>query len=104
MFQNCVVEIYEAKTIAVRENASSSQVVDATQIYLDEIRRVKKKLVYDLGSMRSLYLRSHVSSSSINMPSTSHPTQDFQTHAQGDGRIEALEKEMSVICEQMMQQ
>ena len=51
MFQNCVVARYEAKTIAAREDASSSQAVDATQIYLDEVWGVKKKLVCGLGSM-----------------------------------------------------
>ena len=76
MFQNRVVEKNEAKTPATREDASSSQVTDATQIYLDEVGGVKKKLVYGLRSMRSLCLWSHVSSNSINMPSTSQPIQD----------------------------
>ena len=51
MFQNCVVARYEAKTVAAREDASSSQAVDATQIYLDEVWGVKKKLVCGLGSI-----------------------------------------------------
>ena len=71
MFHNLVVGRSEAETVATREDASSSQTVDATQIYLDGVRGVKKKLLYGLGLMRSLCLWSHVSSSSINMPSTS---------------------------------
>ena len=54
--------------------------------------------------MRSLCLRSQVSSSSINMPSISQLVQESQTNAQEDSRIEALEKEISVMREQMMQQ
>ena len=38
------------------------------------------------------------------MPSNSQPIQESQTHAQDDSRIQALEKEMSVMREQMMQQ
>ena len=38
------------------------------------------------------------------MPSTSQPIQESQIQAQEDSRIEALEKEMSVMHEQMMQQ
>ena len=38
------------------------------------------------------------------MPSTSQPVQESQTQAQEDIRIQALEKEMSVMREQMMQQ
>ena len=38
------------------------------------------------------------------MPSTSQPIQESQTQAQEDSRIQALEKEMSVMREQMMQQ
>ena len=83
---------------------SASQSVDATQIYLDEVGRVKKKRVSGLGSMGSVCLRSQASSSSINMPSTSQPVQESQTQAQEDSRIQALEKEMSVMLEQMMQQ
>ena len=49
-------------------------------------------------------LRSQASSSSINMPSTSQPVQESQTQTQEDSRIQALEKEMSVMREQMMQQ
>ena len=71
MFQNRVIAWYEVETTTSREDASSSQAIDATQIYLDEVGGVKKKLVYGLGSMRSLCLRSHVSSSSINIHSTS---------------------------------
>ena len=73
IFQDRVVARYEVETEAVREDASSAQSVDATQIYLDEVGRVKKKQVYDLGSMGSLCLRSQASSSSINIPSTSQP-------------------------------
>ena len=73
MFHNCVVARYEVESVAAREDSSLSQAVDATQIYLDEIGGVKKKLVYGLGSMRSLCLWSHVSFSSINMPSTNQP-------------------------------
>ena len=51
--------------MAVRDDSSSSQSVDATQIYLNEVRGVKKKRVYGLGSMGSLCLRSQASSSSI---------------------------------------
>ena len=58
IFQDHVVVRYEAEIVAVREDASSSQSVDAAQIYLDEVRGVKKKRVYGLGSMGSLYLRS----------------------------------------------
>ena len=36
-FQDRVVERYEAETAAVRDDGSSSQSVDATQIYLDEV-------------------------------------------------------------------
>ena len=43
MFQNRVVARYEADTLATREDESSSQVADATQIYLDEVGGVKKK-------------------------------------------------------------
>ena len=49
-------------------------------------------------------LRSQASSSSINMPSTSQPVQESQTQAQEDSQIQALEREMSVMSEQMMQQ
>ena len=51
IFQDRVVARYEAETAAVRDDASSSQSVDATQIYLDEVGGVKKKQVYGLGSM-----------------------------------------------------
>ena len=44
------------------------------------------------------------SSSSVNMPLTSQPVQESHTQAQEDSRIQALEKEMSVMREQMMQQ
>ena len=54
--------------------------------------------------MGSLCQQSHVSSSSINMASTSQPVQDSQTQEQGNGRIEVFENEMSVMREQMMQQ
>ena len=84
IFQDRVVAWYEAKTAAVREDASSSQLVDATQIYLDEVGEVKKKRVHGLGSMGSVCLRSQESSSSINMPSTSQPVQESQTQAQED--------------------
>ena len=104
IFQNRVVARYEAETAAVREDASSSQSVDATQIYLDEVGGVKEKLVYGLGSMGSVCLRSQTSSSSINMPSTSQPVQESQTQAQEDSRIQTLKKAMSVMHEQMMQQ
>ena len=104
IFQDRVVARYEAETAVVREDASSSQSVDATQIYLDEVGGVKKKRVYGLGSMGSVCLRYQVSSSSINMPSTSQPVQESQTQAQENSRIQALEKEMSVMREQMMQQ
>ena len=104
IFQDRVVARYEAETAAVRDDASSSQSVDATQIYLDEVGGVKKKRIYDLGSMGSVCLRSQASSSSINMPSISQPVQESQTQAQEDSRIQALEKEMSVMREQMMQQ
>ena len=104
IFQDRVVARYEAKTVVVREDASSSQSVDATQIYLDEVGGVKKKRIYGHGSMRSICLRSQSSSSSINMPSTSQSVQESQTQAQKDSRIQALEKEMSVMREQMMQQ
>ena len=100
IFQDRVVARYEAETSAV----SLSQSVDATQIYLDKVRGVKKKRVSGLGSMGSVCLRSQASSSSINMPSTSQPVQESQTQAQEDSRIQALEKEMSVMLEQMMQQ
>ena len=70
MFHNRIVARYEAETAATRDDASSSQVVDATQIYLNQFGGVKKKLVYDLRSTESLCLRSHVSSNFINMPST----------------------------------
>ena len=53
--------------------------------------------------MWSVCLRSQASSSSINMPSTSQPVQESQTQAQEDSRILTLEKEMSVMREQMMQ-
>ena len=96
--------MYEAETATVREDASSSQSVDATQIYLDEVRGVKKKRVYGLGSMGSICLQSQASSSSINMPSTSQLVQESQTQAQEDSRIQALENETSVMCEKMMQQ
>ena len=95
---NRVVARHEAKTAVVREDASSSQSVDATQIYLNEVGRVKKKRVYGLGSIGSVCLRSQASSSSINMPSTSQPIQESHTQAQEDSRIQALEKEMSVMC------
>ena len=49
MFLNCVVERYEAEIAAAREDAFSSQAVDATQIYLDKVGGVKKKLIYDIG-------------------------------------------------------
>ena len=104
IFQDSVVARYEAETAVVRDDASSSQSVDATQIYLDEVGGVKKKRVYGLGSMGSVYLRSQASSSSINMPSTSQPVQESQTQAQEDSQIQDLEMEMSVMCEQMMQQ
>ena len=104
IFQDRVVARYEAETAAVSEDASSSQSVDATQIYLDEVGGVKKKRVYGLGSMGSVCLQSQASYSSINMPSTSQPVQESQTQAQEDSRIQALEKEMSVMREQMMQQ
>ena len=104
IFQDRVVARYKAETAAVRDDASLSQSIDATQIYLDEVGGVKKKRVYGLGSMGSVCLRSQTSSSSINMPSTSQPVQESQTHAQEDSRIQALEKEMSVMREQMMQQ
>ena len=71
MFHNRVVSRYEVETTTIREDAYSSQAIDATEIYLDKVGGVKKKLIYDLESMRSLCLRSHVSSSSINMSSTS---------------------------------
>ena len=96
--------MYEVETATIREDGSSSQSVDATQIYLDEVGGVKKKRVYGLGSMGSVCLRSQASSSSINMPSTSQPVQESHTRAQEDSRIQALEKEMSVMHEQMMQQ
>ena len=51
-----------------------------------------------LGSMGSLCLQSHISSSSINIPSTSQPIQDSQTHTQGNSRIKTLENDMSVMC------
>ena len=73
IFHDRVVARYEAEA-AVREDASSSQLIDATQIYLDEVGGVKKKRVYRLGSMGYVCLRSQASSSSINMPSTSHVT------------------------------
>ena len=73
IFQDCVVARYEAEIAAVKEDESSSQLVDTTQIYLDEVGGVKKKQVYDLISMGSLCLRSQASSSSINIPSTSQP-------------------------------
>ena len=76
IFQDRVVARYEAKTVVVREDVSSSQSVDATQIYLDEVGGVKKKRVYGLASMGSVCLRSQASSSSINMPSTSQPVQE----------------------------
>ena len=76
IFQDRVVARYEAETAAVREDGSSSQSVDATQIYIDEVGGVKKKRVYGLGSMGSVCLRSQASSSSINMPSTSQPVQE----------------------------
>ena len=85
MFQNRVVVRYEAETATAREDASLSQAIDATQIYLDKVGEVKKKLVYGLGSMRSLSLRSHLSTSFINIPSASKPVQDSQTQAQWDG-------------------
>ena len=53
--------------------------------------------------MGSLCLRSQASSSFINMPLTSQSVQESKTQAQEDSRIEALEKEMSVMHEQMMQ-
>ena len=84
IFQNRVVARYEAETAAVREDGSSSQSVDATQIYLDEVGGVKKKLVYGLGSMGSVCLRSQASSSSINKPSTSQLVQESQTRAHED--------------------
>ena len=71
IFQDRVVERYEAETATVRDDTSLSQSVDATQIYLDEVGGVKKKRVYGLGSMGFVCLRSQASSSSINMPSTS---------------------------------
>ena len=71
---------------------------------LDEVGGVKKKRVYGLGSMGSVCLRSQASSSSINIPSTSQPVQESQTQTQEDSRIQALEKDMSVMREQMMQQ
>ena len=92
IFQDRVVAKFEAETLAVREDASSSQSVDATQIYIDEVGGVKKKRVYGLGSMGSICLRSQASSSSINMPSTSQPIQESQTQAQEDSQIQALEK------------
>ena len=104
IFQDRVVARYKAETAAIRDDASLSQSIDATQIYLDEVGGVKKKRVYGLGSMGSVCLRSQASSSSINMPSTSLPVQESQTHAQEDSRIQALEKEMSVMREQMMLQ
>ena len=73
-------------------------------MHLDEVGGVKKKRVYGLGSMGSVCLRSQASSNSVNMPSTNQPVQESQTHTQEDSRIQALEKEMSVMCEQMMQQ
>ena len=79
MFQNHIIARYEAETATAKDDASSSQAINATQIYLDEVRGIKKKLVYGLGSMGSLSLQSHVSSSSINMPSTSQSVQDTQT-------------------------
>ena len=104
IFQDRVVARYETETAAVRNDASSSQSVDATQIYLDEVGGVKKKRVYGLGSMGYVCLRSQASSSSIKMPSTSQPVQESQTQAQEDSQIQVLEKEMSVMREQMMQQ
>ena len=76
MFQNHLVARYETEIVASREDASSSQAVDVPQIYIDEVGEVKKKLVYGLGSMGSLCLWSHVSSNSINIPSTSQSVQD----------------------------
>ena len=99
-----MVARYEAETAAVREDASSSQSVDATQIYLDEVRGVKNKRVYGLRSMGSVCLQYQASSSYINMPSTSQLVQESLTQAQEDSRIQALEKEMSVMREQIMQQ
>ena len=104
IFQDRVVTRYEAEIVTVREDASSSHSVDATQIYLDEVGGVKKKRVYGLGSMGFVCLRYQASSSFINMPSTSQPIQESQTQAQEDSRIQALEKEMSVMRDQMMQQ
>ena len=73
IFQDRVVARYEVETAAIRKDEFSSQLVDATQMYLDEVGGVKKKQVYDLISMGSLCLRSQASSSSINIPSTSQP-------------------------------
>ena len=73
IFQDRVVARYETETVVVRDDAFSSQSVNATQIYLDEVGGVKKKRVYGLGLMGSLCLRSQASSSSINKPSTSQP-------------------------------
>ena len=73
-------------------------------MHLDEVGGVKKKGIYGLGSMGSVCLRSQASSNSVNMPSTSQPVQESQTQAQEDSRIQALEKEISVMREQMMQQ
>ena len=84
IFQDHAVTRYEAETAVVREDASSSQLVDATQIYLDEVGGVKKKRVYGLGSMGSVCLRSQASFSYINMPLTSQLVQESQTQAQKD--------------------
>ena len=56
IFQDRVVARYEAETATVRDDAFSSQLVDATQIYLDKVGEVKKKQVYDLRSIGSLCL------------------------------------------------
>ena len=90
MFHNRVVARYEVETATIREDAYSSQAIDATKIYLDKVGGVKKKLVYDLESMRSLCLQL---------------VSQFRTlkhRHKGDDQIEALEKEMSVMREQMM--
>ena len=40
MFQNHVITRYEAETATAKDDASSSQAINATQIYLDEVRGI----------------------------------------------------------------
>ena len=104
IFQDRVVARYEAETAFVREDASSSQLVDATKIYLDEVGGVKKKRVYGLGS-RDLYaydLRHHpVLSICLQL------VNQFKNLRHRHKKIvesRLWKKEMSVMREEMMQQ